>query len=88
MNTSFAVTFDCAVTVFERPWHLTCTVSPRWEDPPALLWCENQDRESYFVPEAVWEAVEAELATNGPARAAFDAALNGADIPFMREAAE
>jgi hypothetical protein len=85
-NSQFAVTFEVSVIVFERPWHLTCTASPKgWDCEPAVLWLENHG-DTYWVPEDVWEAVEDELAGNGPARAAFDAAMAKAPIPFMAAA--
>jgi hypothetical protein len=83
-NTSFAVTFSATVEAHNRTWNLTCTASPQgWDSEPALLWCENNDPECYFVPTMVWEAVEDQLLTNGPARIAYDAAMAKADVPFM-----
>jgi hypothetical protein len=88
-NTEFAVTFPVSIDVFGQPWSLTCTASPRgWDLTPAVLWLENHDHERYFVPEQVWDDVEAELAHGGPARDAYEAALAGAGVPFMAEAAE
>lgn len=88
-NTSFAVTFDVSILVSDRLWNLTATVSPKgWDCEPAILWLENKDKDAYWVPEFVWDAVESELATGGPARVAFDAAMNGAGVPFLAEAAE
>ena len=87
-NTSFACTFNVTIEAFSRSWNLTCTASPKgWDLEPCLIWCENNG-ETPWVPELVWEAVEAQLATFGPARAAYDAAMAKADIPFMAEAAE
>lgn len=88
-DTQFSVTIPVTVTVFDKVWELKATVSPRGGDcDPAVLWLDNTDPERYFIPERVWDAVEEELAGDTPARAAFDAAINAAPIPFMREAAE
>lgn len=87
-NTDFAVTFKVTVTVFDRPWNLTCTASPMWEDPPAILWLETDDKDSPWVPSQVWDAVESELANHGPARQVFEAALEKASFPFMAGAAQ
>jgi hypothetical protein len=88
-DTEFSVTIPVTVTVFDRQWHLTCTVAPKgWDCTPAVLWIDNTDPERYFIPERVWEAVEDALASDTPARAAFEAAMNAAPIPFMAEAAE
>lgn len=88
-NTSFACTFDVTVHVFDKAWHLTCTASPKGFDcEPAILWLDNKDRETYWVPEPVWDAVELELRTGGPARVAFDEAMADAGVPFLAEAAE
>ncbi len=88
-NTSFAVTIPVTVTVFDKEWVLKATVSPKgWDCAPAVLWLDNTDPERYFIPERVWEAVEDELVGDTPARAAFEAAMNAAPVPFMAEAAE
>lgn len=89
-DTSFAVTIPVTVQACNRVWDLNCTISPKgWECEPALLWCENTDRNTYFVPGDVWDAVEDALADPAnPARVAFDAAMNAAPVPFMSEAAE
>jgi hypothetical protein len=87
-NTDFAVTFDVAVNAYNRDWNLTCTASMKgWDCEPVILWLENNG-ETPWVPADVWDAVEAELATGGPARDAYDAAMAKADVPFMAQAAE
>lgn len=89
-DTSFAVTIPVTVTVYEREWRLSCTVSPKgWDCEPALLWCDNQDPASPWVPGDVWDAAQEQLDTIGsPARVAFEAAMTTASVPFLREAAE
>ena len=88
-DTQFSVTIPVTVNVFGKFWKLNATVSSKaFEEEPVLLWLNNTDPERYFIPERVWEAVEDELAGDTPARAAFDAAMSVAPIPFLREAAE
>jgi hypothetical protein len=86
-DTQFAVTIPMTVECFDRTWNLVATVSPQgWGCEPAILWLENQG-ETPWVPELVWEAAEAQF-LGGPARIAYDAAMSKADLPFMAEAAE
>jgi hypothetical protein len=89
-NTNFAVTFPVTIEAIGHVWNLTCTASHRFDDPPALLWCENNGPTGFppWVPGDVWDAVEDELTIGGPARDAYEAAMNKADVPFMAEAAE
>ena len=88
-NTQYAVTIPVTVTVFDKVWELRATVSPKgWDCAPAVLWLDNTDPERYFIPELVWEAVEDELSRDTPARAAFEASMRTAAIPFLSEAAE
>jgi hypothetical protein len=88
-NTSFSVTIPVTVTVCDRVWELRATVSPQgWDSEPAVLWLDNTDPERFFIPEPVWDAVQDELSSATPARAAFEAAINTAPLPFMAEAAE
>jgi hypothetical protein len=89
-NTDFCVTFSVTIEAMDRQWNLTCTASQRYEDDPVLLWCENNGPTGFppWVPADVWDAVEEDFATGGPARAAFDAAMAKALIPFISEAAE
>lgn len=89
-DTEFAVTIPVTVTVFDRHWHLTCTVSPMgWDCEPALLWCDHADPSCPWVPGDVWDAAQDELDTPGsPARDAFQHAFENAPIPFLAEAAE
>jgi hypothetical protein len=83
-DTSFSVTIPVTVTALDRVWDLNCTISPLgWDCTPALL----SDKSSAFVPGPVWDAVEDQLATSGPARIAFDAAMNAAPPAFMAEVA-
>jgi hypothetical protein len=87
-NTSFACTFSVTIEALNRSWNLTCTASPKSFDcEPTLLWCENNGA-TPWVPGDVWDAVEDELRIGGPARIAYDAAMEAARIPFMAEAAE
>jgi hypothetical protein len=86
-NTSFAVTIPVTVTVFDKVWQLKATVSTKAMDTePVVLWIDNTDPERYFIPERVWEAVEDELAGATSARAAFDAAISAAPVPFLAAA--
>ena len=88
-DTPFSVTIPVIVTVFDKVWTLTVTVAPKgWDCEPAVLWIDNTDPDRYFIPERVWEAVEQELASDTPARAAFEAAMNAAPVPEWAEAAE
>lgn len=88
-DTGFAVTIPVTVTALDRVWELKATVCPKgWDCAPAVLWLDNTDPKRFFIPELVWDAVEDELASDTPARAAFEAAMNAAPVPFMAEAAE
>jgi hypothetical protein len=88
MNTSFGVTIDARVTAYDQEWLVRCTVSNKaMTDEPVLMWCDCLDPDRAFVPALVWDAVEMELTTGGPARDAYLAAMAKADIPFMAERA-
>ena len=88
-DTQFSVTIPVIVNVFGKVWKLNATVAPKgWGCEPAVLWIDNTDPERFFIPEPVWDAVQDALASDTPARAAFEAAMNAAPIPFMAEAAE
>jgi hypothetical protein len=86
-DTQFSVTVPVTVTVFDKVWELKAIVSPKgWDCLPAVLWIDNTDPQRYFIPERVWEAVEDEFAGDTPARAAFEAAMNAAPVPFLAAA--
>lgn len=89
-NTSFSVTFPITIEAIGHQWNLTCTASHRFDDPPAILWLENNGPTGFppWVPADVWDELETALAIGGPARDAYDAAMAKADVPFMVEAAE
>lgn len=89
-NTQFSVTIPVTVTVFDKVWVLTATVAPKgWSCEPAVLWIDNTDPDRYFIPERVWDEVQAQLDDEASAaRAAFEAAMNAAPVPAWAEAAE
>ena len=84
-NTQFSVTVDVTVTVFDRDWNLTATVTPKgWDCEPVLMWLDHKSPdEPYWVPGEVWDAVQAQLDEGGPARVQFDNLMGLAPVPFI-----
>ena len=88
-DTQFSMTIRLNVEAYGRDWPLKATVSPKgWGCEPVILWLENDFPDApYWVAEGLWDLAQAQLDDeNSDARAAFEAAMNRAPVPFLAAA--